>query len=116
MARFTAIPSLPQANISDWQYSALSALKENVELLVGTRGEKDGGSAAVVKSAVTVPIPPTQKMQRVTAEGAGFTISKGVVAPSLDDYIKLIGNVQTLASDVAALRSTVQSLIQQLRA
>jgi hypothetical protein len=54
-------------------------------------------------------------MSRVTAEGAGFTIS-GVTVPSLDDYVKLLSNVQQLANDVASLRGTVNALIGQLKA
>jgi hypothetical protein len=53
-------------------------------------------------------------MQRVTAEGTGFTIS-GVTVPSLEDYGKLIANVQQLANDVATLRNTVNALINQLK-
>jgi tRNA threonylcarbamoyladenosine modification (KEOPS) complex Pcc1 subunit len=53
-------------------------------------------------------------MQRVTAEGAGFTIS-GVTVPSLDDYTRLVTNVQQIANDVAALRATVNALINQLK-
>jgi tRNA threonylcarbamoyladenosine modification (KEOPS) complex Pcc1 subunit len=46
--------------------------------------------------------------------GAGFTIS-GVTVPSLDDYNKLAVNVQQLANDVASLRATVNTLINQLK-
>jgi hypothetical protein len=53
-------------------------------------------------------------MTQVTATGAGYTIS-GVTVPSLDDYIKLAQNVQSLANDVANLRSTLNALISQLK-
>jgi hypothetical protein len=53
-------------------------------------------------------------MQRVTAEGTGFTISN-VTVPSLDDYSKLVTNVQQLANDVANLRATVNVLILQIK-
>ncbi len=114
MSRFTAIPAIPQSGLTDWQFSTLNSMKENLELLIGARNEKDGASRAVTKSTITVSQAPTQSMQRITAEGVGFTIS-GVNVVALSDYEKLLINVQQLANDVAALRSTVNTLIQQLK-
>ena len=112
--RFAAIPNIPQGGLTDWQFVTLSAMKENIELLTGARGNTASTAAAITKGAITVVPAPVQTMQRVTAEGVGFTIS-GVNVPSLDDYSKLIGNVQQLANDVAALRATVNALIGQLK-
>lgn len=112
--RYAAIPDVPAGGLTNWQAQTLSAIKENVELLTGTRGEKDGASRAVLKAQVTVSSPPLQTMQRVTATGSGFTIS-GVRVPSLDDYNRLVVDVQQLANDVASLRTTVNNLILQLK-
>lgn len=112
--RFTAIPNIPQQGLTDWQSVTLNAMKENLELLTGARGNSAVSAAAITRGSVTVTDAPTQTMQRVTAEGAGFTIS-GVTVPSLDDYGKLVTNVQQLANDVAALRNTVNALINQLK-
>jgi hypothetical protein len=109
--RFSAIPNIPQQGLTDWQFTTLNVMKENIELLTGARGTS---SAAVTRGAVTVQNAPVQTMQRITAEGVGFTIS-GVTVPSLDDYSKLATNVQQLANDVAALRNTVNALINQLK-
>ena len=114
MARFTAIPAIPQSGLTDWQFSTLNSMKENLELLIGARNEKDGASRAITKSTVTVSQAPTQSMQRITAEGVGFTIS-GVNVVALSDYEKLLINVQQLANDVATQRGTVNTLIQQLK-
>jgi hypothetical protein len=111
--RFTAIPPVPQQGLTDAQFTLLNAIKENVELLTGARGATNG-AAALTRGSITVLGAPTQTMQRVTAEGRGFTISN-VMVPSLDDYINLVANVQQLANDVAALRSTVNALLNQLR-
>jgi hypothetical protein len=113
--RYAAIPDIPAGGLTNWQAQTLAALKENVELLAGIRGERDGASKAVLKAQLTLGSPPVQTMQRVTATGAGFTIS-GVNVPSLDDYTSLLTNVQQLANDVAALRNSVNTLIQQLKA
>jgi hypothetical protein len=112
--RYSAIPDIPAGGLTNWQAQTLAAIKENVELLTGTRGERDGASRAVLKAQVTVANPPAQTMQRVTATGSGFTIS-GVRVPSLDDYSRLVVDVQQLANDVANLRNTVNSLISQLK-
>lgn len=114
MARFTAIPNIPQSGLNDWQFSTLTAMKENIDLLTGARGEQDSSSRAVTKSSITVDYPPVQRMQRVTADGSGFVVS-GVRVPALTDYEKLLIDLQTLANDVAALRNTVNSLIRQLK-
>jgi hypothetical protein len=50
----------------------------------------------------------------VSATGKGYTISGQNVA-DLDDYGKLINDVQLLANDVAALRNTLNALIGQLK-
>jgi hypothetical protein len=114
MSRFSAIPNPPQSEMSGWQYYMLNALKENVELLTGARGEKDSASRAITKAAVTVRPVGTQSMRQVTAQGAAVNI-EGAVVPDMTDYIELIKNVQELANDVAALRETLNTLINQLR-
>jgi len=112
--RFTAIPNIPQQGLSDWQFNTLNAMKENLELLTGARGTSAIATSAITKGAVTVNNAPAATMQRVTAEGAGYTIS-GVTVPSLEDYTKLIVNVQQVANDLADLRNTVNALINQLK-
>ena len=114
MARFSAIPNPPQSEMSGWQYYMLNALKENVELLTGARGEKDGASRAITKAAITVTQAPAQTMRQVTAQGAAVNLD-GAVVPAMDDYTELLKNVQSLANDVAALRATLNALIGQLR-
>lgn len=114
MARFTAIPSVPQGGITDWQSVLISAVKENVELLTGLRGEADLQSKAVTQGQVTLKQMSEQDMRQVSAKGAGFTISGQEVA-GLDDYGKLINDVQTLANDLAYTRVVVNALIKQIK-
>jgi hypothetical protein len=115
MARFTGIPSLAQTNIEPGQLAVIEAIKENVELLTGTRGEADGASRAVLKGQMTTAQVPAPQFTALTARGAGVTISNAQV-PLLADYVSLLRDVQLLANDVARLRATVDTLIQQLRA
>ncbi len=114
MSRFTAIPNPPQSEMSGWQYYMLSAMKENIELLTGARGEKDSASRAVTKAAITVTGAPDQTMRQITAQGSGVTI-EGATVPAMEDYIELLKNVQALANDVSSLRATLNTLIGQLR-
>lgn len=114
MARFSAIPNPPQSEMSGWQYYMLNALKENVELLTGARGEKDNASRAITKASVTVTQAPAQTMRQITAQGASVNLD-GAVVPAMEDYIELLKNVQALANDVASLRATLNTLITQLR-
>jgi hypothetical protein len=100
--------------LSDWEYQTLNAMKENIDLLTGARGRNAATASALTRGSVTVANPPAQTMTQVSAYGAGFTIS-GVSVPSLDDYVKLVANVQQLANDVASLRGTVEALLNQLR-
>ena len=112
--RYTAIPSAPQAGADEWLVRTLNALKENVELLTGSRGEPDRASAAITRSTVRTATPPTQTMQRVSARGSGVSIS-GTNVPVLEDYVALTNDVQKLANDVANLRATVELLLIELK-
>jgi hypothetical protein len=115
MARFTAVPSVPTGNVTEWQGQILRSLKENVELLAGIRGEADLASKAVTRGQlIRVSSVANPTFSRVTATGKGYTIS-GQNVPDLDDYGKLLNDVQLLANDVAALRNTVNALIAQLK-
>tara|TARA_R100001510_G_C7491322_1_gene99006 strand:+ start:87 stop:434 length:348 start_codon:yes stop_codon:yes gene_type:complete len=114
MARFTAIPAVPQGGITDWQSILITSVKENVELLTGLRGEADLSSKAVTKGQITLLEQSPQKMQQVSAKGTGFTISSQDVA-GLDDYGLLLQDVQTLANDLAQTRLVLNILIKQLK-
>jgi hypothetical protein len=112
--RYTAVPAVPLVGIEEWQSQLLNAMKENIELLTGTRGEPDLASVAINRARLTVAVPPAQSMVQVGAQGSGVTIS-GANIPILEDYVQLITDVQKLANDVANLRATVEVLITQLR-
>ena len=45
--RFTSVPAVPQGGFTDYQTVLIGAVKENVELLTGLRGEVDTASKAV---------------------------------------------------------------------
>lgn len=114
MARFAPIPEIPLGGITDWMFALLSAMKENIDLLTGMRGENDNASTSLTKSSITVAPPLPMGMTKMSATGAGFTI-QGVQVASLDDHNKLIQDVARLTVDVANLRGTVNALISNLK-
>jgi len=130
---FTGIPDVPQEGLDEWQFRILSTIKENVELLTGSRGASNADSKALTSSSFSVQPPVPQKMVKITATGAGASLLNGFVltpdgsggftvdvtgrsdVPLLSDYNNLARNVQELANDVARLRNTVEILITQIR-
>lgn len=114
MARFTGIPSVPPVGIEEWQARMFNAMKQNIELLIGARGESDGASRAVLRSSVASVNVPAPQLRATTAIGSGFSVG-GAEVPSLADYQNLVRDVQLLSSDVATLRQVVEVLVAQLR-
>lgn len=124
MARFSAIPDIPVSAAAEWQSQVLEAMKQNVELLAGIRGESDRASKAVLQGAVKIkslPEPTYNKAYQMTVQGKGYSVS-GVDVAGFKDYVKLINDVgslsadiQRLANDVNNLRDGLQILINQLR-
>ena len=114
MARFTGIPGIPGEGLTDAQSMIISSVKENVELLIGTRGEEDQASKAITRGDITINPMNAQNLKAITAKGVGVSISSNDV-PTFADYEKLRQDVQTLADDLAFTRSVVNVLIQQIK-
>ena len=113
--RYAAVPAVPQGQLSGGATIVLvTALKENVELLCGTRGEDDLASKAVAIDQVKLNTLSNQDALAVNAKGTGNTIS-GTNVPNYDHYVKLINDVQTLMNDVFATREALNTLIAQLK-
>jgi len=112
MTRFIGIPSVP-FEMDNTTVRILLALKENVELLTGQRGESDGASAAITSGSLTVN-QVSGDFRGLSARATGATVGN-VDVPLLEDYTKALRDMQQLAIDVAALRDTVNQLIKQLR-
>jgi|TARA_R100001463_G_C3438909_1_gene212346 hypothetical protein len=116
--RFTSVPAVPQGGFTDYQTVLIGAVKENVELLTGLRGEVDTVSKAVTQGQITVNEMGQQKLQQTSAKGNGSVITisgTDYELANLDDFRKLILDVQTLAGDVAQMRATLNFLLRQLK-
>lgn len=108
---YSAVPPVPQGEITDWEFRFLTAIKQNVEVLTGQR---PGGGGAIVNTQITIQPMNAMQFQQVTASSVGVTIS-GSNLPLLAEFVKLMVDVQTLGADVATLRATVNALILQLK-
>ena len=121
MARFSGIPDIPEGLGQEWAPALIGALKQNVELLAGIRGEEDRASAAVLRGDVNVnPLPPANLRSlsfdsyQLTAEGKGFEID-GEQLASLDDYAKLIVDVANVNNNTQQLANNLTRLFQDVR-
>jgi hypothetical protein len=109
---FSALPPVPQVGVPEWQFQFLNGVKQNVELLTGQRGVT--GFEAVVTGQISVQPIGELAIQQVSAQGSGFTIL-GSDVPSLEDYGKLLVDVNTLIGDVAYVKAVLNALIDQLQ-
>lgn len=110
MPQFQGLPAIPNEKIPQWQYDILSALKENIEILMGQRGP----GRSVTNDTIGVQPQNFQLMTQISARGDNYLIS-GVYVPALSDYTKLLNDVQQLALDVAKIQDALNALLQNLR-
>lgn len=114
MPKFQGIPSIPNEKIPQWQYDLLSALRENIEILMGQRGP----GRSVTNDTVGVVPQEWQVMTRVSARGDGNYNTTQLAAngsPTLEDYYKLLNDTQQLATDVAKIQAALNTLLNNLR-
>ena len=114
MTRFTGVPTVPTSGLPELQANLFGALKENVELLIGSRGETDLASRAIVTGNITAKRVGTQEMgtvQNVSPEGfSGSHVDANEIA-SLVAFRALKDDVQQLANDLFRTRQALDLLI-----
>jgi|AntAceMinimDraft_6_1070360.scaffolds.fasta_scaffold10976_2 hypothetical protein len=111
MPKFQGIPAIPPEKIEQWQYDVMSALKENVEIMLGQRGP----GRVVTNDSLGVEAADRQTMKQISARGNYYVIS-GVEVPTIDDYINLLNDVQQLAIDVSNIQSALNALLTNMKA
>jgi hypothetical protein len=111
--RHVATPEVPDT-LLDWQGVLFSAIKENVELLTGTRGEGDLSSMAICRGDFTVNPMGTQLMNAINTSHNVTPNALNKAAP-LDAFLDLRSDVQTLAVDVRETRAVLNLLIQNIK-
>jgi hypothetical protein len=110
--RHVATPEVPDA-LLDWQAILFSAIKENIELLIGTRGESDLASMAIVRGDLTVEQVGNQLMGSINTSHNTTPTVISEAAP-LDAFTDLRNDVQQLANDLYATRQALDLLIRNL--
>ena len=114
MARFTGVPVVPTSGLPELQANLFSALKENVELLTGARGESDAASKALVRSDIEVKRVGAQVMgsvQHISPDGYTGAHDNANEIASLAALRALRDDVQVLANDLFTTRQALDLLI-----
>lgn len=114
MPQFQGIPALPMEKMPQWQYDLLLAIKEDLEILMGQRGP----GRAITNDTVGVVPEERQLMTQLSARGDFYAIDTGsgiINVPQLSDYVKLLNDVQQLASDVARIQQAFNALLTNMR-
>lgn len=98
---FVALPPVPTTGLTEAEFQLLAAIHQNISILTG---QSASAARAIVSAQITISAAPE-------GQALGASIS-GALA---NDVANLTVTVQTLISDVQALRDTLNILIAQLR-
>ena len=110
MPQYTGIPAIPNEGLPQWQYDLLQAMKENIEIMMGQRGP----GRAVTNDTIGVVPQNFQTMRQLSARG-DFVVVGAFNVPVLEDYTKLLNDVQQLATDVSKIQDALNALLQNAR-
>jgi hypothetical protein len=110
MPQYTGIPAIPNESIPQWQYDLLQAMKENIEIMMGQRGP----GRVVTNDTLGVAPENRQLMRQISARGDFVTVGAFDV-PVLEDYTKLLNDVQQLATDVSKIQDALNALLINMR-
>ena len=110
--RYVATPEIPNTEIVALA-TVLSAVKENIELLTGTRGEPDLASMALARGDLTIAQVGEQEMGAVNTSNtaAPADVASAASAVAINN---LRNDVQVLANDVFRTRQALDLLIRNL--
>lgn len=111
MPKFQGIPAIPPEKVEQWQYDVMSALKENVEIMLGQRGP----GRVITNDTLGVEPAERQTMKQLSARGNYYNIS-GALVPTIDDYVNLLNDVQQLAIDVSNIQQALNALLVNMKA
>lgn len=109
---FTGLPSVPQGIGDQAQYRLLQGLKQNVEALIGARGDTTG--QAVLRGQVTVNQVQELAVKQVSVSNSAISVS-GQAVPTYSDFNSVVADLQRMRADMESMRQTLNALIAQLR-
>ena len=110
--RFVATPEVPSTEIVA-QSILLSSIKENIELLTGTRGEPGLASMVLARGDLTVNQIGQQEMTNVNRSSVVEPANTAAAASAVT-INDLRNDVQVLANDVFRTRQALDLLIRNL--
>jgi hypothetical protein len=116
MANFVPIPPVPFAGAANWQVRTIGALKQNVELLCGIRGEQDLASAALFKGDVYVDpigivnILSAQTLPLYTTTSFSYSGNQVLTYNTDSATIPVVINAAARYSDAVLLLQELKSL------
>jgi hypothetical protein len=116
MASFIPVPPIPFVGATDWQVRTIGALKQNVELLCGIRGEQDLASAALFKGDVyvdpigTVNILSAQTLPLYTTTSFSYSGNQVLTYNTDSATIPVVINAAARYSDAVLLLQELKNL------
>ena len=129
MAKFTAIPAVPSSGVPDWEVQTLSAIKANIELLLGLINKSSLDTQAVLKRSFTLTDPGLPKITAITPISVGsisyttisgydFIITNTGSWNSIPTTLATCGyfeDLERIKADIANIRTAVESITTKLR-
>lgn len=109
MTRSSTIPIVvPDEKIPYSTLGFLYSVKENVDYLFGR--------VKLAEDFATLTPCPAAQLRTISATGAQVRVPSGPYVADAGDYATLVTEVKALANDVAAMRRTIDSIVDALRA
>ena len=129
MARFTALPALPTSGVPDWEQQTLSALKLNIELLLGQINRNDLSSQVALKKDFSFISPGLPQITAITPVSVGNISSVNIAGTdfiitdigswnSIPTTLATCGYFEELVkiqADISNIRVAVETLTNKLR-
>jgi hypothetical protein len=129
MARFTALPSLPTSGVPDWEQQTLSALKTNIDLLLGQINKNDLSSQVALKKDFSVISPGLPQITAITPVSVGNISSVNIagtdfIITNTGDWNSIpttlatcgyFADLELMKADIANIRTTIETLTNKLQ-
>lgn len=129
MAKFAAIPALPASGVPYWEQQTLSALKTNIELLLGMIDSANSSAQVILKRDYQLTEPGVEQISSITQLSVGaighsvqlgydiITMDSGSwpIIPSTLATCGYFEDLQKMKADVANIRTAVEAITRKLQ-
>jgi len=128
MAKFTAMPAIPSSGVPDWEVQTLSAIKANIELLLGQLNKSNLDTQAVLNKSFDLTDPGLSRITSITpisisdigymtVSGTNLIITNSGSWNSIPTTLATCGyydDLQLIKNDIANIRAAVEALVSKL--